>query len=40
MATEVQQEPYGAYAAIMGTFVGGLAVAGLLARRSWGLRRA
>ena len=31
MATEVQQ-PYGAYAAIMGTFVGGLAVAGLLAR--------
>jgi Protein of unknown function (DUF1360) len=32
MATEVQQEPYGAYAAIMGTFVGGLAFAGLLAR--------
>ena len=32
MATEVEQEPYGAYAAIMGTFVGGLAVAGLLAR--------
>jgi hypothetical protein len=31
VATEVQQ-PYGAYAAIMGTFVGGLAVAGLLAR--------
>ena len=31
MATEVQQ-PYGSYAAIMGTFVGGLAVAGLLAR--------
>ena len=32
MATEVQQQPYSAYAAIMGTFVGGLAVAGLLAR--------
>jgi len=31
MATEVQQ-PYGAYAAIMGTFVGGLGIAGLLAR--------
>ena len=31
MATEVQQ-PYGSYAAIMGTFVGGLAVAGVLAR--------
>ena len=31
MATEVQQ-PYGEYAAIMGSFVGGRAVAGLLAR--------
>jgi Protein of unknown function (DUF1360) len=31
MATEVQQ-PYGAYAAIMGAFVGGLGIAGLLAR--------
>ena len=32
MSVEVQQQPYGAYAAIMGTFVGALAVAGLLAR--------
>jgi hypothetical protein len=32
VSVEVQQEPYGAYAAIMGAFVGGLAVAGLLAR--------
>ena len=32
MTVEAQQQPYGAYAAIMGTFVGGLAVAGLLAR--------
>jgi Protein of unknown function (DUF1360) len=32
MAIEAEQEPYGAYAAIMSTFVGGLAVAGLLAR--------
>src|ERR671938_598675 len=32
MATEAQQQPYGAYAAIVGTFAGGLALAGLLAR--------
>ena len=32
MASEVQQQPYGSYAAIMGAFVGGLGVAGLLAR--------
>ena len=32
MTTEVQQPPYGAYAAITGTFVGGLALAGALAR--------
>ena len=32
MATETQQQPYGAYAAIMGAFVGGLGIAGLLAR--------
>ena len=33
MATEVQQQqPYGAYAAIMGAFAGGLALAGLVAR--------
>jgi hypothetical protein len=32
MATEVQQQPYGAYAAIAGAFAGGLALAGLLAR--------
>ena len=32
MATEVQQQPYGAYAAIMGAFAGGLALAGVVAR--------
>jgi hypothetical protein len=32
MATEVQQQPYGAYAAIMGAFAGGLALAGMVAR--------
>jgi hypothetical protein len=32
MATEVQQPPYGAYAAIMGAFAGGLALAGVVAR--------
>jgi hypothetical protein len=32
MASEVQQQPYGSYAAIMGAFVGGLGIAGLLAR--------
>ena len=32
MATEIQQQPYGAYAAIMGAFAGGLALAGVLAR--------
>jgi hypothetical protein len=32
MATEMQQQPYEAYAAIMGAFVGGLGIAGLLAR--------
>jgi Protein of unknown function (DUF1360) len=33
VVTDVQQrQPYGSYAAIMGSFVGGLAVAGLLAR--------
>src|SRR5205085_11351567 len=32
MATEVQRQPYGAYAAIMGAFAGGLALAGVLAR--------
>src|SRR5919202_4004275 len=32
MATEVQQQPYGAYAAIVGAFAGGLAVAGVVAR--------
>lgn len=32
MATQVQRPPYGAYAAIMGAFAGGLAVAGALAR--------
>jgi Protein of unknown function (DUF1360) len=32
MSVEAQQQPYDAYAAILGTFVGGLALAGLLAR--------
>ena len=32
MAVEVEREPYGAYAAIMGAFAGGLALAGVLAR--------
>jgi uncharacterized protein DUF1360 len=32
VATEVQRQPYGAYAAIMGAFAGGLALAGVLAR--------
>jgi uncharacterized protein DUF1360 len=32
VTTEVRQQPYGAYAAITGAFVGGLAVAGALAR--------
>jgi hypothetical protein len=32
MATEVQKQPYGAYAAIMGAFAGGLALAGVIAR--------
>jgi hypothetical protein len=33
MAVEVERPPYGSYATIMGTFVGGVAVAGALARR-------
>src|SRR2546423_13927882 len=32
MAIEVERPPYGSYAAIMGAFVGGLAIAGALAR--------
>ena len=32
MTTETSAPPYGSYAAIMGTFAGGLAVAGALAR--------
>src|SRR4051812_45037454 len=32
MATATKTPPYGAYSAIMGTFVGGLAAAGVLAR--------
>jgi hypothetical protein len=32
VATETSAPPYGAYAAIMGTFAGGLALAGALAR--------
>jgi Protein of unknown function (DUF1360) len=32
MATKARQQPYGAYAAIMGAFAGGLAVAGVVAR--------
>jgi Protein of unknown function (DUF1360) len=32
VATDVQRPPYGAYAAIMGAFAGGLALAGVLAR--------
>jgi Protein of unknown function (DUF1360) len=32
VATEVQRQPYGAYAAIMGAFAAGLAVAGVVAR--------
>jgi hypothetical protein len=32
MATEAQRQPYGAYAAILGAFAGGLAVAGVVAR--------
>jgi hypothetical protein len=32
VAVEVEREPYGAYAAIMGAFAGGLALAGVLAR--------
>jgi Protein of unknown function (DUF1360) len=34
MASETSTPPYGAYAAIMGTFVAGLAAAGALARRT------
>ena len=33
MAIDLERPPYGSYAAIMGTFVGGVAVAGALARR-------
>ena len=32
MTTDTSAPPYGSYASIMGTFVGGLAVAGVLAR--------
>ncbi len=32
MATATRQPPYGAYAAIMGTFVGGIGLAGVAAR--------
>jgi Protein of unknown function (DUF1360) len=32
VAIETQRQPYGAYATIMGSFAGGLALAGLLAR--------
>ena len=32
MAVETERQPYGAYAAIMGAFAGGLALAGVLAR--------
>ena len=32
MATVTERQPYGAYAAIMGAFAGGLAVAGVVAR--------
>jgi Protein of unknown function (DUF1360) len=36
MATQTESPPYGSYATIMGTFIGGLVAAGIVAR---GLRR-